>query len=337
MHRSRASSWREGCIGNPAARICAAVSPRIDATEAARQNARMGCSPARPCSAAGSRLRRRSTLALLAAAALLPLQAPAQVRRADPRRALRLGVDRSLADSGLAARLADALARDTGLRLDIVPGPSLALLEGLDRVDVDAAITNTPRQDAEMARAGLAHDRRFLAGTDFVIVGPLEQGRDPAGLRDPRRPADLVEDAERALRDIAASGGLGRARFVMPEEGSGAHVCEQGLWAALGVVPRRDFRAGWYLQSGPQGALAEAVAQRAYTLVDRIGLHAQRTPGLGIVAAGDPRLDCPYHVMLAFRERHPAGRMVMDWLTGPAGRRVVAAHGAGGVRYRSAP
>ena len=46
---------------------------------------------------------------------------------------------------------------------------------------------------------------------------------------------------------------------------------------------------------------------------------------------GDPRLEDVYHAMRSFRSPHPAAKLFMNWLTGPTGRRVLA---AGGLQTR---
>ena len=118
-------------------------------------------------------------------ATLLPASAlHAQQRRSldDP---MRLGVDTALFDAGLAKALQQGFGRDTGVAVKLVSAPALPLLEGLDRGEVDAALTNVPEAEIRREQQGLAHDRHAIARGDFVLVGPAPRGKakDPAGIR----------------------------------------------------------------------------------------------------------------------------------------------------------
>lgn len=277
---------------------------------------------------AAPRVDRRHLLALLAAGlgGTAGAQAPASKR-------LLVGVEGTLQASGLAARLAEAIGRDTGLRLDWRAGPSDALLPQLERGELDAALTCAPGLEAELLRQNLIHDRRPIATTDLVLVGPALQratkqrpaAGDPAGLAGGR-------DAAEALRRIAAVGARGQALYIACGEASGTRHVERALWQAAGLLP-----GGAWLRSaaaGPGAALALAREQRAYALVER-GLWAAQGAGSGlaVLVEGDPRLALTYHVMRAFRAEHPAGKLLTGWLGGPNGRRVVTAFGHG---YRAA-
>ena len=142
------------------------------------------CSPRpRACHPAGSGGRRRDNEPMLrrpllaaAGALLLPASVPAQTR---PRTGgpLRLGVDRSLADSGLAPGLQRAFSADTGIAVRLEPGPALAVLEAVTNGEVDAALMNAPEAEGRIAQQNLVHDRRLIARGEFVIVGPAQRSR----------------------------------------------------------------------------------------------------------------------------------------------------------------
>jgi len=55
--------------------------------------------------------------------------------------------------------------------------------------------------------------------------------------------------------------------------------------------------------------------------------------GLAVLVKGDARLAVTYHIMLSFRVSHPAGKLMVNWLAGRNGQRVVAGFGRG---YRAA-
>ncbi len=236
---------------------------------------------------------------------------------------LRLGAERVLVDVGLTTTLRRAFAGETGLAVNVEPGTSSALLEALERGEIDAALTHAPAVETKLEKQGLVHDRRAVARSDFVIVGPLERGKDPAAVAGGR-------DAVAALSSIAQAG----SPFFSYADGSGTHLAEQALWRSAGVAPT----APWYRPIDPRAgsALAQAHTQRAYVLVDRATWlsfaatlkpppkAARNTASYGVLVQGDPQLITDFHVLRSFRVNHPAGKLFVAWLTGPLGRRVVS-------------
>lgn len=250
---------------------------------------------------------------MASAAGLLAGAVAAQPRRAAGGTPLRVGFERLLVDCGAAGALRRAFAADTGLAFDIVAGASSALLDALERGELDAAATHAPDAEARLERAGLIHDGRPLASTDFLVVGPLQRGRDPAGVAG-------SGDAAAALARIAQAG----APFLTRGDGSGTHLAEQALWRAAGVAPA----APWYRPAAEgAGLIAQARAAGAYALTDRASWFAAapaQRAGLGVVVDGDPRLATQLHTHRSFRAHHPAGKLFSGWIAGPLGRRVVA-------------
>jgi tungstate transport system substrate-binding protein len=280
--------------------------------------------PSPPCQT------RRRLLAGLAGTALVdPWGAQAQGRGERP---IAIGVETSLHLSGLAARLATALARDTGLRIDWRPGPSGLLLPQLERGEIDAALTIAPELEAALLRQNLVHDHRAIARTGLVLVGPALRAAPKKEL--PRSdPAGVAgePDAALALARIAAAGQRGEAVYIAPAEPSGVRMLEQALWKAAGPQP-----VGPWLRStaaGPVAVLAMAREAQGYALVETgvwvTQAAAGQTTGLAALLADDPRLRMTAHVMRAFRVNHPAGKLVVAWLAGRNGRRVVAGFGRG--------
>jgi tungstate transport system substrate-binding protein len=265
----------------------------------------------------------RRRLLLGAPLALLP---PAPAAFAQQRRSLsdpmRLGVDIALFDSGLAKALQQGFGRDTGIAIKIIAVPALPLLEGLDRGEFDAALANAPEAEAKLEQQGLAHDRRAIASSDFVLVGPAPRGN----VKDPAAVAGLHNIAEALIQ--VRSGALampGAITFLSPGDGSGAHVIEQALWRQARLGPT----APWYVTADAKSSLiAQARARGAYALVERGAWAAQGGAPLAVLVEGDPALAESVHVMRAFRFNHPAGKIFVAWIAGPKGRRVVAAHHA---------
>lgn len=232
---------------------------------------------------------------------------------------LRAGFERALVDSGLATALRRGFAADTGLNALPVAGTSSGLLEALERGEIDLAITHAPLLEAKLAAQGFVHDRHPVARTDFVIVGPVDRGKDPAGVAG-------GADAASALARIAQSG----APFLSLGDGSGTHLAEQALWRAAGVAPSAPGYRSIDGEGG--GLLVQTRALGAYTLIDRaswlaLGDAVRRraaAPLLAVLVEGDARLVTDFHVQRSFRINHPAGKLFVAWLSGRAGRRAVA-------------
>ncbi|WP_326405046.1 LysR substrate-binding domain-containing protein [Methylibium sp.] len=259
-------------------------------------------------------------------------------RAQDPAaRRLAVGVETSLQLSGLAPRLGAALARDTGLAIDWRAGPSGLLLPQLERGELDAAFTLAPELEASLLRQNLIHDRRPVAETALLLVGPAPRKAtkkqpaqpDPAGVAALEGGPDIA----RALAHIAAAGQRAEAVYVAASEPSGVRFLEQALWKAAGPQA-----VGAWLQAnggGPAALLAQAAQAGGYALVER-GVWAAlgaRHPGLAVLLGDDPRQRATAHLMRPFRAHHPAARLAVAWLAGPGGRRAVAGFGRG---YRAA-
>ena len=257
---------------------------------------------------------RRPVLAAVGAL-LLPAGAQAQPRPGSGG-PLRLGVDGSLVESGLAPSLQRAFGADTGIAVKLVPGPALAVLDAVTNGEVDAALMNAPEAEGRIAQQNLVHDRRLIARGEFVLVGPAQRSR---GLAAP--PGNNGAEALTRIRDLAASA-PDAAVFLSAGQGSGVHVAEQALWRAARIEPL----APWYVTADPaRGFIGQIRERKAYALVERGAWAAQGGAPLAIVVQGDPTLAELVHAMRSFRVSHPAGRIFMDWIGGGRGRAVVAA------------
>lgn len=258
-------------------------------------------------------------LASLATGLTNPARAQQRQSLADP---LRLGVDHALMGSGLARALQRSFGRDTGIAVQLVPGAALALLEALERGELDATLTNAPDAEARLAQLGLAHDRRRVAISAMVLVGPAPQGKgksrtlDPAGVDGSRDIADALQ------RLATAAATPGTLQFLSAADGSGTHSAEQMLWRAAKVAPASPWYAAADKSSSP---IAQARARGAYALVERGEWADQGGAPLAVLVEGDSLLDLPVHVMRSFRIIHPAGKIFTAWIAGPKGARVVAA------------
>ena len=230
---------------------------------------------------------------------------------------LRLGVDRALVESGLGSSLQRAFGSDTGIAIKLVAGPVLAVLDALKDGELDAALTNAPQAEAALDRQGLVHDRRAIAASEFVIVGPAPRVRGKA----PAAGRSGVE-AQTRIRDLASSAPDGLV-FLSPGDGSGTHIAEQALWRAAGIEPL----APWYASAAAApGFVAQVRARAAYALVERGAWSAAGGAPLAVLVEGDPELVETVHAMRPFRITHPAGRIFVAWIAGGRGHAVVAAH-----------
>ena len=243
----------------------------------------------------------------------------AQQRRSleDP---LRLGADNALVDSGLALALQQGFGHETGVAVQLVRSPALALLAAVERGELDAALCNAPEAEAKLEKQTLVHDRRLVARGEYVIVGPAVRGktRDPAGIAGGK-------DVALALARLheAASAAPGALTFLSGNDGSGTHLAEQALWRATKITPA----APWYAKAEPTiGLAAQARALSAYALVERGAWAAYGGAPLAVLVDADPLLLEEVHVMRPFRANHPAGKLFVDWVGGPKGRRVAAGH-----------
>lgn len=260
--------------------------------------------------------RRRLLSASLASAIAAPAFAQSRRSLNDP---LRLGVDLALADSGLAQALLQGFGRDTGLAVLPVPAPALPLLEALQRGECDAALCNAPEAEARLVEQGLAYDRHAVARGEFAIVGPATRGlqKDPAAIAGLRNAAEALFQLRSAALAMPAAVG-----FLSAADGSGAHVLEQELWRQAKLAPA----APWYLAADPKrGLIAQARERGAYALVERAAWDVEGGVPLAVLVDADPLLVEQVHVMRAFRATHPVGKLFVAWITGPKGRRIVAA------------
>ncbi len=241
----------------------------------------------------------------------VPVAVGSQQRKAlaDP---MRLGVERTLVDNGLAPALQKAFGRDTGVAVQLVPGTSSAVLTALEQGELDASMTDAPIAELRLMKQGLAHDRRRIAVGELVLVGPLadtgKRAVDPAGVQGDH-------DIAAALRQVAQA----QVRFVSAGDGSGSHLAEQAAWRDAQIAPN----APWYLTAPPgTPLLAHARAQSACALVQRGTWLAQGGAPLAVLVEGDTRQIAEVHVMRSFRSSHPAAKLFSQWVSGPAGRRV---------------
>ena len=256
----------------------------------------------------------------LAAGLATVLSAPARAQAPRPGDLpLRVGVDQALVESGLGRSMQHAFGADTGILVKLVGGPALALLDAIKDGELDALLCNAPGPEATLEKQGLVHDRRAVAASQFVLVGPA-----PARVRG-KPPAPMLHSGTELLgmvRDLAGAAAPGLL-FLSPGDGSGSHVAEQALWRTARIDPA----APWYAIADPKLPFVSQVRARgAFALVEQGAWAAAGGAPLAVLVDQDPALVETVHVMRAFKITHPAGKIFVAWIAGGRGRAVVASH-----------
>jgi tungstate transport system substrate-binding protein len=262
---------------------------------------------------------------------------------------LRVGVDLAPFESGLGRALQRGFGRETGVAVQLVRKPAMALLEALERGELDTALVNAPKAELKLAQQGLVHSRKLVATSEFVIVGPTKSAVDQIANqpkvktpKDSRQknsaksvsksslqdPAGIIgsHDAADALRRIREEALIARGTviFLSAGDGSGVHVAEQALWRTAQLAPA----APWYVNAEPAAGtlIQQAKLNNAYALVARSAWASHGGAPLSLLVEGDANLQETVHVMHSFHQKHPAAKLFAAWITGPKGRRVVAAN-----------
>ena len=170
-----------------------------------------------------SAARRRWLVGALGAAATSAFGQPSSPSSPSSTRRLLVGVDPALTASGLAARLAQALAHDTGLVIEWQAAPGTALLPQLERGELDAALSHEPQLEAELLAQGLVHDHRPIAATERVLVGPAPRRGNartpPSG--DPAGVLGAAAGAGSAAPNGSTKGGSSTAARAVPQPAAG--------------------------------------------------------------------------------------------------------------------
>lgn len=220
---------------------------------------------------------------------------------------LRLAVTTSFHNSGLSEILLPAIAKDTGITVQLLvvgTGQALRLGQG---GDVDAILVHSRTAEEAFVASGHGTHRREIMYNDFVLIGP---SGDPAAISE-------AETASDALVRIAQT----EAIFVSRGDDSGTHQKELSLWDAAGVQRGGD----WYrpVGAGMGAALNTAAAMNAYVLADRASWLNFRNKGdLALLFAGDPVLFNQYAYLPVNPELHPHVKTDLavkleEWLTSP--------------------
>ena len=226
----------------------------------------------------------------------------------------------STEQSGLFSHLLPEFKKASGIDVKVVALGTGQALDTGRRGDADVVFVHDQKAEDKFVADGFGVKRYPVMYNDFILIGPKA---DPAGVKG----TDIVE----GLKKLAA----GNAPFVSRGDKSGTHAAELRFWDQAGL---KDAKGSGYKECGcgMGPALNMAASTGAYVLADRgTWLNFKNRADLGILVEGDKRLFNQYGVMLVNPAKHPQvkqaeGQKFIDWVTSPAGQRVIAEYKIGG-------
>ena len=226
----------------------------------------------------------------------------------------------STEQSGLFSHLLPEFKKASGIDVKVVALGTGQALDTGRRGDADVVFVHDQKAEDKFVADGFGVKRYPVMYNDFILIGPKA---DPAGVKG----TDIVE----GLKKLAA----GNAPFVSRGDKSGTHAAELRFWDQAGL---KDAKGSGYKECGcgMGPALNMAASTGAYVLADRgTWLNFKNRADLGILVEGDKRLFNQYGVMLVNPAKHPQvkqaeGQKFIDWVTSPAGQKVIAEYKIGG-------
>ena len=226
----------------------------------------------------------------------------------------------STEQSGLFSHLLPEFKKASGIDVKVVALGTGQALDTGRRGDADVVFVHDQKAEDKFVADGFGVKRYPVMYNDFILIGPKA---DPAGVKG----TDIVE----GLKKLAA----GNAPFVSRGDKSGTHAAELRFWDQAGL---KDDKGSGYKECGcgMGPALNMAASTGAYVLADRgTWLNFKNRADLGILVEGDKRLFNQYGVMLVNPAKHPQvkqaeGQKFIDWVTSPAGQKVIAEYKIGG-------
>ena len=226
----------------------------------------------------------------------------------------------STEQSGLFSHLLPEFKKASGIDVKVVALGTGQALDTGRRGDADVVFVHDQKAEDKFVADGFGVKRYPVMYNDFILIGPKA---DPAGVKG----TDIVE----GLKKLAA----GNAPFVSRGDKSGTHAAELRFWDQAGL---KDAKGSGYKECGcgMGPALNIAAASGAYVLSDRgTWLNFKNRDNLAVLVEGDKRLFNQYGVMVVNPAKHPQvkqaeGQKFIDWVTSPAGQKVIAEYKIGG-------
>ena len=225
----------------------------------------------------------------------------------------------STANSGLYEAILPLFRETSGVVVHVVAVGTGQAIKNARNGDADVLLVHAKAAEEQFVANGFGVERLDVMFTDFIIVGPPEDGANIRGM----------DSAAAALAVLSSSGEF----FVSRGDDSGTHKKELALWRESGIDPSGGS-GSWYLEtgSGMGASLNVAVGKNAYILTDRgTWLSFENRQQHEILVEGDEALFNQYGVILVNPEKHPhvnaqAGQQFIDWITGPVGQAAIAAY-----------
>ena len=226
----------------------------------------------------------------------------------------------STEQSGLFSHLLPEFKKASGIDVKVVALGTGQALDTGRRGDADVVFVHDQKAEDKFVADGFGVKRYPVMYNDFILIGPKA---DPAGVKG----TDIVE----GLKKLAA----GNAPFVSRGDKSGTHAAELRFWDQAGL---KYAKGSGYKECGcgMGPALNMAASTGTYVLADRgTWLNFKNRADLGVLVEGDKRLFNQYGVMLVNPAKHPQvkqaeGQKFIDWVTSPAGQKVIAEYKIGG-------
>lgn len=193
-----------------------------------------------------------------------------------------LATTTSTYDSGLLDELIPVFEDKTGVNVQIISVGTGAALEMGERGEADALLTHAPDAEQKLEDTGHVINRHQVMHNDFVIVGPVDDPAETAGL-----PAD------EAFARIFEGGHL----FYTRGDHSGTHMQEVAIWETAGIEP--DYEHYEETGQGMGDTLRIGAERGGYALADRgtfLSLQ-EELDTLDVLVEGDGMLLNIYHVM----------------------------------------
>jgi len=225
----------------------------------------------------------------------------------------------STQNSGLFDHILPKFTDKTGIEVRVVAVGTGQALKNARNGDGDVVLVHSKPDEEKFVAKGWGVKRHDVMYNDFVIVGPVSDPAEIAGLR----------EAAEAFKKIAEA----KAPFASRGDDSGTNKEEMRLWKAAGIDAKKAS-GDWYLEtgSGMGATLNTAVGKQAYTLTDRgTWLSFANKGDFDVLVEGDPKLFNQYGVILVNPEKHPnvkakQGQAFVDWLTSKDGQAAIASY-----------
>lgn len=241
-------------------------------------------------------------LSLLTAPGLSLAQGRVPTRAESPR----IGADPLLISSGLTGRWQSSMRQDLGWAARFESMGTRKVLSALEQGSIDAGLfLSHPRADA-LEKDGLIFDRRTVARTDVLLLGPAS---DVAGIRG-------ETNAARAVMQVLAACRAGVASWHPLETDSALETLAHRL---SGGQLRALLSLATSVQTG-----ANLPSYRLMTRAQWLATPPQGEPRK-IWMSGGTDLVLDAQIACAFRARHPGAKLLVKWMQWPLAQRAVKA------------